>query len=122
LADALAGTFSLDRRYRRARFPSAIRFGLASVDQPHWQTQRLPQAFFGVCHLAIIAFVVEAVFHPVAYHLYFFFIAGLAVALKAIYDAGPDARQELVGSTARGRAGMVSSKYARRRPGTSAPR
>ena len=76
----------------------------------------------GGLHVAIIAFVVEAVFHPVAYHLYFFFIAGLAVALKAIYDAGPGARQELLGSTARGRAGILSSsKHTRRRPGMSTP-
>jgi probable O-glycosylation ligase (exosortase A-associated) len=73
-------------------------------------------------HVAVIAFAVSAVFHPVAYHLYFFFIAGLAVALKAIYDAGPGARQDLVGATASGGPRIPAAKHARRRPGSFRPR
>ena len=44
----------------------------------------------GLFHIAeglrvsLIAFGVAALFHPVAYHFYFFFIAGLAVAAQAI--------------------------------------
>src|SRR3989441_721384 len=65
-------------------------------------------------YISLIAFAVEALFHPVAYQLYFYYIAGLTVALKAIYDAGSGARTEPVGSA-------VTSKHALRRPGTSKP-
>src|SRR2546422_5130643 len=34
---------------------------------------------------SLIAFAVAAVFHPVAYHIYFYYMAGLAVAAKAVY-------------------------------------
>jgi hypothetical protein len=33
-----------------------------------------------------MAFAVEAVFHPVAYNFYFYYIAGLAVALRTVCD------------------------------------
>ena len=36
---------------------------------------------------SLIAFAVAALFHPVAYHCYFYYIAGLAVAVKAVYEA-----------------------------------
>ena len=32
----------------------------------------------------LVAFAVEAMFHPIAYQFFFFCIAGLAVALKAL--------------------------------------
>src|SRR5258705_10574898 len=47
-------------------------------------------------YISLLAFTVEALFHPVAYQFYFYFIAGLVVALRAIYDAGSGARTELV--------------------------
>lgn len=34
--------------------------------------------------VSLVAFAVSAFFHPVAYHFYFYFIAGLALAAKAI--------------------------------------
>ena len=34
--------------------------------------------------ISLIAFAVAAFFHPVAYHFYFYYIAGLAVAIKSI--------------------------------------
>jgi putative inorganic carbon (HCO3(-)) transporter len=34
--------------------------------------------------VSLIAFAVAALFHPVAYHFYFYFIAGLAIAAQAI--------------------------------------
>ena len=66
-------------------------------------------------YISLIAFAVEALFHPVAYQLYFYYIAGLVVALKAIYDDGSGARTEPVGSA-------VASKHALRRPGMLKPR
>ncbi len=34
--------------------------------------------------ISLIAFGIEAIFHPVAYHIYFYYIAGLAVAAKNV--------------------------------------
>lgn len=39
--------------------------------------------------ISLIAFAIAAFFHPVAYHFYFYYIAGLAIAVKAI-SASPD--------------------------------
>ena len=36
--------------------------------------------------ISLIAFAVAALFHPAAYHFYFYYIAGLAVAVKAVYE------------------------------------
>lgn len=36
--------------------------------------------------LSLVAFVIAAAFHPVAYHFYFYYIAGLAVATRAAYE------------------------------------
>jgi probable O-glycosylation ligase (exosortase A-associated) len=41
--------------------------------------------------ISLIAFAVAGLFHPVAYHFYFYYIAGLAVAIKAVYET--EARQ-----------------------------
>lgn len=35
-------------------------------------------------HISLLAFLVEAFFHPVAYHFYFYYIAGLAIGLRII--------------------------------------
>ena len=49
--------------------------------------------FMGIGYLVggqtgmIVAFLVAAMFHPIAYQFYFFSIAGLAVALKNTYRA-----------------------------------
>jgi O-antigen ligase len=37
--------------------------------------------------VSLVAFLVAAMFHPIAYQFYFFSIAGLAVALKNTYRA-----------------------------------
>src|SRR2546425_5814787 len=37
--------------------------------------------------ISLIAFAVAALFHPVAYHLYFYYMAGLAIAVRAVYEA-----------------------------------
>jgi len=36
--------------------------------------------------VSLIAFAVEAFFHPVAYHFYFYYIAGLAMALITVHE------------------------------------
>jgi probable O-glycosylation ligase (exosortase A-associated) len=41
--------------------------------------------------ISLIAFAVAGLFHPVAYHFYFYYIAGLAVAIKAVHEV--EARQ-----------------------------
>jgi O-antigen ligase len=51
-------------------------------------------------YISVIAFIVEALFHPVAYQLYFYFIAGLVLALKRIYDASAAGTAEVVGAVA----------------------
>ena len=43
--------------------------------------------------IALTAFAVGALFHPIAYQFYFFCLAGLAVALKRVY------RSELGGAS-----------------------
>jgi probable O-glycosylation ligase (exosortase A-associated) len=40
----------------------------------------------GAIRISLIAFAVGGFFHPVAYHFYFYYMAGLAVALKAAGD------------------------------------
>lgn len=37
--------------------------------------------------VSLVAFAVAALFHPVAYHLFFYYMAGMAVAVKAIGEA-----------------------------------
>jgi O-antigen ligase len=50
--------------------------------------------------ISLLAFSVAGMFHPVAYHLYFYYMAGLAVALRAVYEVertrvvGPDRENE----------------------------
>ncbi|OFW15156.1 MAG: hypothetical protein A3F70_01545 [Acidobacteria bacterium RIFCSPLOWO2_12_FULL_67_14] len=39
--------------------------------------------------VALVAFAVAAMFHPIAYHFYFFSVGGLAVALRAATVAAP---------------------------------
>ena len=73
-------------------------------------------------YISLLAFTVEALFHPVAYQFYFYFIAGLVVALRAIYDAGSGAHTELVAAPAQGRRPDPASKHAPRRPGMSRAR
>ena len=46
---------------------------------------RLAQA----TRLSLVAFVVAAFFHPVAYHFYFYFLAGLAVAARRLLEKEP---------------------------------
>jgi len=41
--------------------------------------------------VALAAFAVAALFHPVAYQFYFFCVAGLAAALKSVYVAASGA-------------------------------
>jgi O-antigen ligase len=36
--------------------------------------------------ISLLAFSVAGMFHPVAYHLYFYYMAGLAVALRTVYE------------------------------------
>src|SRR5262245_35316422 len=45
--------------------------------------------FAAAVQVALVAFVVGACFHPIAYQFYFFCVAGLAVALKHISRATP---------------------------------
>lgn len=37
--------------------------------------------------ISLVAFALAALFHPVGYHFYFYYIAGLAVAVKAVCEA-----------------------------------
>jgi putative inorganic carbon (HCO3(-)) transporter len=37
--------------------------------------------------ISLIAFAVAAVFHPVAYQFYFYYMAGLAVAVRVVYES-----------------------------------
>lgn len=38
------------------------------------------------CEVSLLAFCVAAMFHPVAYHVYFYYVAGFALALKGIAE------------------------------------
>jgi probable O-glycosylation ligase (exosortase A-associated) len=49
--------------------------------------------------VSLIAFAVAAAFHPVAYHFYFYYMAGLAVAVKVVHEtvkSAHDQNQSLV--------------------------
>jgi hypothetical protein len=35
--------------------------------------------------VTLVAFTVAALFHPVAYHLYFYYFGALAIAVKEVY-------------------------------------
>jgi probable O-glycosylation ligase (exosortase A-associated) len=37
--------------------------------------------------IALVAFAVAGLFHPVAYHFYFYYFAGLAIATRTIYES-----------------------------------
>ena len=41
----------------------------------------------------LLAFALAAFFHPVAYQFYFFYVAGLAVAVKVVCEAAPGGTQ-----------------------------
>jgi putative inorganic carbon (HCO3(-)) transporter len=59
----------------------------ATVQRQIARAPALQELFFlaqGV-QISLLAFSVAAMFHPVAYHLYFYYMAGLAVALRAVY-------------------------------------
>ena len=45
-------------------------------------------ALAGGIWISLVAFTVSALAYPVAYHLYFYYFAGLAVAVGAVYEAG----------------------------------
>lgn len=47
-------------------------------------------AFANASEISLMAFSVAALFHPVAYHFYFYYISGFAVALKGISDGMRD--------------------------------
>jgi probable O-glycosylation ligase (exosortase A-associated) len=66
-----------------ACFKSTIKVQRESARAP-----ALQELFFlaqGV-QISLWAFSIAALFHPVAYHLYFYYMAGLAVALRAVYE------------------------------------
>lgn len=42
------------------------------------------------CEISLLAFAVAAFFHPVAYHFYFYYLAGFAIALQRIGEAPPE--------------------------------
>ncbi len=44
--------------------------------------------------IALYTFLVEAFFHPVAYHFYFFYVAGIGVALQRLTAAGSGMRRD----------------------------
>lgn len=44
--------------------------------------------------ISLCAFAVSAVFHPVAYEFYFYYMAGLAVAIKGVYESETGAGAE----------------------------
>ena len=45
-------------------------------------------ALAGGIWISLVAFTVSALAYPVAYHLYFYYFAGLAVAVGAVYETG----------------------------------
>jgi len=65
----------------RACLRSARRVERAAVARP--ATRELGALAAGI-HVSLIAFAVAAAFHPVSYHFYFYYIAGMSVALEAI--------------------------------------
>jgi hypothetical protein len=51
--------------------------------------------------ISLIAFAVAAPFYPAAYHFYFYYMAGLAVAVRSVYEqeAERDARASIRSAT-----------------------
>lgn len=60
------------------------------------------------CEGALLAFAVAALFHPVAYHFYFYYVAGLTMALARIASAGDETREgvESVGAASLAASGV----------------
>lgn len=74
-------------------FKSCIR-NVSLVRQRFIQADRYTELFYlaeGI-QISLIAFVVAAFFYPVGFHFYFYIIAGIAVAVKSICDAGERSR------------------------------
>jgi putative inorganic carbon (hco3(-)) transporter len=69
----------------RECFKSVRQAGRAGADSPH-----LFHLAEGI-EVGLAGFAVAAMFYPVAYHLYFYYLAGLAVAAKLVADARPAA-------------------------------
>jgi probable O-glycosylation ligase (exosortase A-associated) len=68
-------------------FASCIRSAQAVCDRAAYLPD--PDGLFYLAEaikVSLLAFAVEAAFHPVAYNFYFYYIAGLAVALRTICD------------------------------------
>jgi O-antigen ligase len=57
----------------------------------------------GALRASLIAFSFAALFHPVAYHFYFYYVAGMAVALKTIGERSNRRLTEPAGFSPRGR-------------------
>ena len=80
--------------------PGLVLFGLLLLRS--WQSARLARALgsTGTAQLAegveisLVGFAVAAVFQPVAYQFYFFYIAGLAVAARTVAAAEAAGRRE----------------------------
>lgn len=72
-------------------FVFLLRASLKSAGRArHLAARQGAQMFFHLAEgirISLIAFAVGAFFHPVAYHLYFYYIAGLALAAKMIGGA-----------------------------------
>ncbi|HEY2989028.1 MAG TPA: O-antigen ligase family protein [Candidatus Binatia bacterium] len=64
---------------------------VALVQRQLKREQRLPELFYLAegLQLSLIAFAIAGFFHPVAYHFYFYYVAGLAVAAKALLEKEP---------------------------------
>jgi hypothetical protein len=64
-------------------------FGSVRFVQRHSTVPALRELFHLAegLQIALIAFTVAAFFHPVAYHLYFYYFAALALAVKSVYAA-----------------------------------
>lgn len=62
--------------------------GMRNLQERALESGSAKEIFFfaGGLRISLIAFAIAGMFHPVGYHFYFYYIAGLAVALKLICE------------------------------------
>jgi O-antigen ligase len=62
--------------------------------------------------VSLIVFAVSGFFYPIAYHFYFYYMAGLALATRSVTaDAIASAEQNTSGSQLRSRQPLITSRY-----------
>lgn len=75
------------------RLLKSVRLIQTEFKEEHKQQELVVLA--GAAETSLLAFCIAALFHPVAYHFYFYYVAGFVLALKAISEQEDVAERKL---------------------------